>query len=60
MKKPETSLPEQYFTDVYNASSDPWNFETSDYEYEKYSATVDALPKASMTALSRLDAPLAY
>ncbi len=39
------SLPPSYFDDLYRADSDPWNFETSDYEASKYAATIAALPK---------------
>lgn len=44
--KPESTLPPKYFDDVYTAKEDPWEFETSDYEKEKYRATIAALPKA--------------
>ena len=39
----DASLPARYFDDVYRASADPWAFETSPYEAEKYRTTVDAL-----------------
>ena len=39
------SLSSEYFKDVYDASEDPWNFETSEYEAAKYAATIAALPK---------------
>ena len=38
------TLAPEYFEDVYNASDDPWNFTTSEYEAAKYAATVSALP----------------
>jgi cyclopropane fatty-acyl-phospholipid synthase-like methyltransferase len=38
------TLTEKYFEDVYAANEDPWNFTTSQYEAEKYSATIAALP----------------
>ncbi|MEO7117279.1 MAG: class I SAM-dependent methyltransferase [Caldimonas sp.] len=41
--KPEGSLPAGYFDAVYDASDDPWSFQTSDYEAEKYRQTLDAL-----------------
>ena len=37
------SLSEAYFRDVYAASDDPWHFETSAYEAEKYRATIEML-----------------
>lgn len=43
-RKEEKSLAPEYFETVYNASDDPWNFTTSEYEAEKYAATVAALP----------------
>lgn len=39
------SLDSEYFKGVYDASEDPWNFETSEYEAEKYASTVASLPK---------------
>ena len=37
------SLGQNYFTDLYERDADPWKFETSRYEHEKYSATLAAL-----------------
>ncbi|BAZ45056.1 putative methyltransferase [Chondrocystis sp. NIES-4102] len=45
MSKPEYSLPPDYFEELYQADPDPWKFETSDYEAQKYQKTVNALPK---------------
>lgn len=39
------SVPAQYFIDLYRRDIDPWHFETSTYEREKYRATLDALPR---------------
>lgn len=39
------SLPRRYFEDVYRANDDPWRFETSPYEADKFRATVAALPR---------------
>lgn len=39
------SLEPDYFKGVYNASDDPWDFETSEYESSKYKATLAAIPK---------------
>ena len=39
------TLPPTYFDDVYRANADPWGFETSPYEREKYAATLAALPR---------------
>jgi SAM-dependent methyltransferase len=38
-----TSLQAEYFDRLYAASRDPWDFETSTYEIDKYHATIDAL-----------------
>ena len=38
------TLPPDYFDAVYRANEDPWGFETSPYEREKYAATLAALP----------------
>jgi SAM-dependent methyltransferase len=39
------TLPPSYFDDVYRANEDPWGFETSTYEREKYATTLAALPR---------------
>ncbi len=41
-----STLSQHYFDDVYKASEDPWSFTSSEYEREKYAATLAALPKA--------------
>lgn len=43
--KPDNTLPEDYFNDVYQENIDPWDFEKSEYEFNKYTATVNALPQ---------------
>lgn len=40
------TLPPAYFDQVYQANRDPWNFETSPYEQEKYATTLAALPRS--------------
>lgn len=39
------SLPTDYFDRLYRENEDPWNFETSDYERDKYASTLAALPR---------------
>lgn len=39
------SLSADYFEAMYRQDKDPWNFETSDYEAEKYRASLAALPR---------------
>lgn len=39
------SLPPAYFNRMYEGSTDPWNFETSEYEAGKYRTTLARLPK---------------
>lgn len=41
----ERSLQPAYFADLYAANPDPWRFETSAYEREKYAVTLEALPR---------------
>lgn len=41
----QQSLSTRYFDALYTADTDPWKFETSSYEAEKYAATLAALPK---------------
>ncbi len=38
------SLGASYFAQIYQTNLDPWNFETSQYEREKYLASLAALP----------------
>ena len=45
MENSDQSLSEQYFDKVYDVNTDPWNFETSVYEKEKYAVTISALNK---------------
>ena len=45
MKNNDQSLSEQYFDKVYDVNTDPWNFETSVYEKEKYAVTIRALDR---------------
>ncbi|MBV8886448.1 MAG: methyltransferase domain-containing protein [Chroococcidiopsidaceae cyanobacterium CP_BM_RX_35] len=46
MNQPQKkSLPPSYFDNLYRGNPDPWKFETSDYEANKYAATLAALPK---------------
>ena len=40
-----SSLTTNYFNAMYAADPDPWRFATSQYEAEKYAATLDALPR---------------
>ncbi|MGB3780763.1 MAG: class I SAM-dependent methyltransferase [Tunicatimonas sp.] len=40
------SLSTEYFDELYQKNEDPWHFETSAYEREKYGATLAALPNA--------------
>ena len=37
------SLSAEYFEKLYRSDPDPWNFETSEYERDKYAATIEAL-----------------
>ncbi|QMW03955.1 class I SAM-dependent DNA methyltransferase [Spirosoma foliorum] len=41
-----STLDQAYFDHVYQANDDPWSFATSDYERQKYKATLAALPNA--------------
>lgn len=44
-KSQKQSLPPSYFDALYSDNPDPWQFETSEYEANKYAATIAALPK---------------
>lgn len=39
------TLTQRYFDDVYSANRDPWQFETSPYEAEKYASSIAILPR---------------
>jgi SAM-dependent methyltransferase len=41
------SLTSDFFEALYEVDSDPWQFETSEYEAQKYATTLSALPHAS-------------
>ena len=45
MSDQKQTLPEGYFNDVYRNNDDPWNFEGSEYEREKYAVTLEALSR---------------
>ena len=49
MNQPKDSLQPSYFEDMYRDNPDPWDFETSEYEAQKYQTTIAALPKPSYT-----------
>lgn len=44
------SLPPSFFDKLYKVDSDPWQFKTSAYEANKYTATLAALPKSRYRA----------
>lgn len=44
MNSSDLSLTPDYFDTLYREDADPWKFETSGYEAEKYAATLAALP----------------
>ncbi len=41
----KNTLSSEYFDHVYQQNEDPWDFENSPYEKQKYEATLAALPK---------------
>jgi protein-L-isoaspartate O-methyltransferase len=45
MNENKQSLQPGYFEDLYNNDSDPWQYENSEYEAEKYATTIDSLAK---------------
>lgn len=44
MEKPTKSLDAEFFNEMYQRNEDPWDFENSPYEREKYEATLRAIP----------------
>lgn len=45
MSRKTETIPPEYFEDKYKGDIDPWQFRSSDYEREKYQATIAALNK---------------
>jgi SAM-dependent methyltransferase len=45
MTRKRATVPPDYFEDKYKADIDPWRFRTSEYEREKYQATLASLVK---------------
>ena len=50
MSRRTASIPPDYFDALYASDPDPWRFATSDYEREKYAATLAALPEGRFAA----------
>ena len=50
MSRRSQTIPPGYFEALYAADPDPWRFATSDYERDKYAATVAALPPQRFAA----------
>ena len=46
MSRKTETIPPEYFEDKYRSDIDPWKFRSSDYEREKYQATIGALSRA--------------
>jgi len=44
MEKPAKSLDAEFFNEMYRNNEDPWDFENSPYEKEKYEETLKAIP----------------
>jgi len=47
MEKPAKSLDAAFFNEMYRKNEDPWDFENSPYEKEKYEETLKAIPGTS-------------
>ena len=45
MTRKSETLPPEYFEEKYRADIDPWHFKTSEYERDKYQATLVSLTK---------------
>ena len=50
MSRRRETIPPGYFEALYAADPDPWRFATSDYERDKYAATLQALPAKRFAA----------
>ncbi len=49
MTRRTATIPPKYFEDKYKADIDPWQFRTSEYERDKYHATLGAFTKYKYT-----------
>ena len=47
MTRKDATVPPEYFEDKYKADIDPWRFRTSEYERDKYRATLESLTRTS-------------
>jgi SAM-dependent methyltransferase len=45
LTRKSATIPPEYFENKYQADIDPWQFRTSEYEREKYQATLESLTK---------------
>jgi SAM-dependent methyltransferase len=45
LTRKSTTLSADYFEEKYKADIDPWRFRSSDYEHDKYQATLESLTK---------------
>ena len=50
MTRKNATIPPEYFEEKYKADIDPWQFRTSEYEQDKYQATMAALSKERYAA----------
>lgn len=50
MTRKSATVPPDYFEEKYKADIDPWRFRTSEYEREKYQATLASLAKEKYTS----------
>ena len=50
MTRKSATVPAEYFEEKYKANIDPWQFRTSEYERDKYQATMQSLTKAKYAA----------
>jgi SAM-dependent methyltransferase len=47
----KTTIEPGYFEGLFREKGDPWNFETSPYEADKYARTLEVLPSARVASL---------
>ncbi|PSO17080.1 SAM-dependent methyltransferase [Bradyrhizobium sp. MOS003] len=50
MTRRQATLPPEYFEEKYKSDIDPWRFRTSEYERDKYRATLRSLTRESYAA----------
>jgi hypothetical protein len=50
-RQTKADVPPSYFSELYESDADPWNFENSAYEHEKYRASLACFQEKNFTRM---------